>query len=110
MLDFELQGMRDTLSSLDGAGIAHAGAGPTLRHTRAAATLQAGPVKVALLGCADHPREWAAGGASPGINLFDPFPSGGAMEWARGEAAAARAAGADVIVLGAHYGGATEPR
>lgn len=116
VLDFNVPGLRDTLRSLDEAGIARAGAGRSLAEARAPAwvTVRAGSpateVSVAMLAAADHPAEWAARDDAPsddavGINLFDPFPSPEALAWARDAAAAARAGGAHLVVLAVHYGG-----
>ena len=119
VLDFNVPGLRETLRSLDSAGIARAGAGRSLAEARAPAwvTVRAGSpaaeVRVAMLAAADHPTEWAAReDASPapsdeaaGINLFDLFPSDAALAWARDAAAAARAGGAHLVVLAVHYGG-----
>ena len=116
VLDFNVPGMLETLSSLDEAGIARAGAGRSLAEARAPAwvTVRAGSpateVRVAMLAAADHPTEWAAcdkalATSSLGINLFDPFPSDEALAWARDAAAAARAGGAHLVVLAIHYGG-----
>jgi poly-gamma-glutamate capsule biosynthesis protein CapA/YwtB (metallophosphatase superfamily) len=119
VLDFNVPGLRDTLQSLDDAGIARAGAGRSLAEARAPAwvTVRAGSpateVRVAMLAAADHPTEWAASDDKAadssddavGINLFDPFPSPEALAWARDAAAAARSGGAHLIVLAVHYGG-----
>lgn len=108
-LDYEVQGMRDTLRALDAAGIARAGAGETLREAQQPGwvTVDVGgaPLRIALLSFADHPAEWGASLDEPGINAFDPFPSPDAMAWVRGAAERARADGASLIVAGAHYGG-----
>lgn len=77
VLDWEEQGLADTLRALDDAGVRHAGAGASRGAARRAAHVPCrGGATVALLGCCDHPAEWAAddGGAKPGVNLFDPFP------------------------------------
>jgi len=109
VLDYNEPGLHDTLRTLDSAGIARAGAGASLEEARAPGwmSVKVGSrcVRIALLGMADHPDEWCADGATPGINLFYPFPSPDALAWARAAAAAARAQGADLVVLSAHYGG-----
>jgi poly-gamma-glutamate synthesis protein (capsule biosynthesis protein) len=121
-LDYNVPGLRDTLAALDGARVAHAGAGETLARARAPglftaaarcaaaaegeAELPSRPVRVALLGAADHPPEWHARDNAPGTNIFDPFPSAEALAWARAAAAEARAAhGAELVIFGCHYGG-----
>jgi poly-gamma-glutamate synthesis protein (capsule biosynthesis protein) len=120
-LDYNIQGLRDTLAALDGARIAHAGAGETLAAARRPGLFTAAarvggegggdaaaasrPVRVALLGAADHPPEWCVCDDTPGTNIF-PFPSADALTWARAAAAEARQAhGADLVIFGCHYGG-----
>ncbi len=111
VLDFNEPGMLQTFDTLDGAGIARAGAGRSLAEARAAGWVSvpvgggARQLRVALLSASDHPEEWAAGAGTPGINLFSPFPSAEALIWARDAAAAARSNGADLVVLAMHYGG-----
>jgi poly-gamma-glutamate capsule biosynthesis protein CapA/YwtB (metallophosphatase superfamily) len=67
VLDYGPEALLDTLAHLRGAGIAYVGAGPDITAARAPATLQTDGFRLAVLGCADHPREYAAGPATPGI-------------------------------------------
>ena len=97
--------MQETMRVLDAAGIARAGAGMQLPEAQAPGWLTAAGVRIALLSISDHPSDWGATHEEPGINLFDPFPSADALAWARQAAAAARAGGADLVILAAHYGG-----
>src|SRR5919201_548917 len=66
-LDYGVEALVDTLAHLRAAGIAYVGAGPDLAAARAPVTLQADGLRVAVLGCADHPQDYAAGPATPGI-------------------------------------------
>ena len=104
-LDWEVPGMQETMRVLDAAGIARAGVGMQLPEAQAPGWLTAAGVRIALLSISDHPSDWGATYEEPGINLFDPFPSADALAWARQAAAAARAGGADLVILAAHYGG-----
>ncbi|MFE1362822.1 CapA family protein [Streptomyces anulatus] len=101
-LDDGADGVRRTLDALDGAGIRHAGSARTAAEAARPTILPAGPgkgaAKVAHLaytyGTNDIPppadRPWT-------VNLTD---EGRIIE----EARAARRAGADVVVLSAHWG------
>jgi poly-gamma-glutamate capsule biosynthesis protein CapA/YwtB (metallophosphatase superfamily) len=67
VLDYGAKALLDTFAHLDAAGIGHVGAGADLTAARAPVTLEAGGFRLAVLGCADHPQEYAAGPATPGI-------------------------------------------
>lgn len=67
VLDYGDEALLDTLAHLRAAGIGYVGAGADVTAARASATLEAWGFRVAVLGCADHPREYAAGPAAPGI-------------------------------------------
>ena len=67
VLDYGTEALLDTVAHLRAAGIAYVGAGPDLTAARAPAVLRAHGFRLAVLGCADHPREYTAGPASPGI-------------------------------------------
>ncbi len=64
MSDCGLEGIADTIEGLDALGLAHAGAGPDLASARAAAWVQAGSARVALLSynCVGPEAGWAAPG------------------------------------------------
>ena len=66
-LDYGRDALLDTLVHLRTAGIACVGAGADPTAARAPAVLERGGFRLAVLGCADHPREYAAGAATPGI-------------------------------------------
>jgi poly-gamma-glutamate synthesis protein (capsule biosynthesis protein) len=89
-LDYGAEALLDTLAHLDAAGIAHVGAGADLASARAPVTLQAGGFRLAVLGCADHPRECAAGPQTPGIAY--------GLEWIDG------AGDADAVLVTPHWG------
>ncbi len=101
VLDFGAAGLRETIATLDRAGIAHAGAGMDLASAEAPARLEADGLRVAVVACADHPREWAAGPDRPGIRLI----SVGKPDLADVARSLARAReGADIVVLSLHWG------
>jgi poly-gamma-glutamate synthesis protein (capsule biosynthesis protein) len=92
-LDYGADALLDTLAYLDGAGIAHVGAGPDLTAARAPAILEANGVRLAVLGCCDHPRAYAAGASSPGVAY--------GFEWM---ADALADVDADVVLVSPHWG------
>ncbi len=61
----------DTFAHLQTAGIAWVGAGRDLDEARAPALLEANGLLLAVLGCSDHPYDFAAGRAAPGIAYVD---------------------------------------
>jgi len=102
LLDFETRGLLDTIRHLDEAGIAHAGAGGNVTAAAAPAFVQAGKLTVAAFAVTDNMPEAAAGEASPGICYVDPqHEDSGPTQAAF---AAARNAGADLVVVSAHLG------
>ncbi|CAI5470791.1 unnamed protein product [Closterium sp. Yama58-4] len=79
VLDFQAQGMCETMDSLTRVGIRFAGCGRNLAEASAPAfiTLPSGssslpPIQLALFSAADHFKHWAATEDSPGIHLIDP--------------------------------------
>ena len=66
-LDFGPVALLDTLEHLRSAGIASVGAGPDVEEARRPAILEADGFRLAVLGCSDHPPEFAAAADSPGI-------------------------------------------
>jgi poly-gamma-glutamate capsule biosynthesis protein CapA/YwtB (metallophosphatase superfamily) len=99
-LDYGAEALLDTLAHLRAAGIRFVGAGADLAAARAPATLQSNGFRIAVLGCADHPQEFAAGPASPGIAL--------GLDWV---AHALADVEVDAVLVTPHWGPnmATEP-
>lgn len=65
--DFGDAGLLDTIATLDGAGIRHAGAGRDLHEASRPAVLHLDHLDVAIVAAADHPAEWEATESRPGI-------------------------------------------
>jgi poly-gamma-glutamate synthesis protein (capsule biosynthesis protein) len=70
-LDFGAEALLDTFEHLGSAGIAWVGAGGNLDEARKPAMLEADGFRLAVLGCSDHPREFAAKPNAPGIAYAD---------------------------------------
>jgi poly-gamma-glutamate capsule biosynthesis protein CapA/YwtB (metallophosphatase superfamily) len=92
-LDFGAQALLDTFEHLSAAGIAWVGAGRDLRQARAPALFAARGLRFAVLGCSDHPREYAAAAGSPGIAH--------GLDWVP---AAVAGLDADVVLVTPHWG------
>ncbi len=90
-------GVLQTIANLDERGIAHSGAGKNTAAAREAAILDAGGVKVAFLAYDTIARYYAAGPDRIGSAQM----SAAAV---RADVAAARKAGADVVVVYPHWG------
>jgi poly-gamma-glutamate synthesis protein (capsule biosynthesis protein) len=66
--DFGAEGLLETVSVLDHAGIAHAGAGRSLAEAERPAILDVAGYRVGVLAFADYPLAWAARPWRAGIN------------------------------------------
>ncbi|HYL57041.1 MAG TPA: CapA family protein [Gemmatimonadales bacterium] len=101
--DFGPEGLRDTIAALDGAGIAHGGAGIDGMSVREPALLTTDATRVAVLAFADYPAEWAATAAAPGINYTPISLAHEDFDEVRVAVAVAREQ-ADVVVFSIHWG------
>jgi poly-gamma-glutamate capsule biosynthesis protein CapA/YwtB (metallophosphatase superfamily) len=70
-LDFGPDALLDTFAHLASGGIAWVGAGPDTASARAPVVLEAGGVRLGVLALTDHPSDYAAGAASPGVAYAD---------------------------------------
>src|SRR5918994_1805642 len=81
-LDFGEAALLDTFTHLADAGIAWVGAGATVEQARAPVVLEAAGTRLAVVAATDHPEEYAAGPARPGV-AFAELRSGGIPTWLR---------------------------
>ncbi len=95
--DSGASGIADTIANLDRWGIAHGGAGPDLTAARRPSILQAGGIKVAILGYDTIKPAYGAGPSTAGSNQMSP-------NRVRDDVAAARALGADLVIVFPHWG------
>jgi poly-gamma-glutamate capsule biosynthesis protein CapA/YwtB (metallophosphatase superfamily) len=79
-LDFGPEALLDTLTYVRDAGIAVVGAGADRDEARLSATLRAGEERLRVVAVSDHPKEYAASAAEPGIAYAD-IASGRAPPW-----------------------------
>lgn len=101
--DFGPDGLLDTISALDHAGIAHAGAGRDLGAARAPAILTVRGLRIAIVAFADYPRAWAATATSPGLNFTTVSVDDETFAPVAAAIAAAREV-ADVVIFSIHWG------
>jgi poly-gamma-glutamate synthesis protein (capsule biosynthesis protein) len=103
-LDYEVEGLTDTIGLLQQAGIAFAGAGPDIEAASRPALVKVGDMTFGAIGLTDNTPAFAAGPGRAGTNYMriesDPATIGGIAEQVR----SLRAAGARTIVLSAHWG------
>jgi poly-gamma-glutamate capsule biosynthesis protein CapA/YwtB (metallophosphatase superfamily) len=84
-LDFETDALLETLDHLGEAGIEACGAGRDAESARAGIIVAAGGLRLGIVAASDHPIEFAAGPASPGIAYAN--LARGAPSWLREELA-----------------------
>lgn len=103
-LDFEEQGLVDTLDYLDQVGIKHVGAGRDLVEARAPKILTVKGLKIGIISATDNEPPFAAGEDKPGVNYqsFNAQPA--SLTYLRESIEKAKIAGADLIILSLHWG------
>src|ERR687897_1687234 len=99
-LDYGTVALADTLEHLARAGIAVVGAGVDEAAARRPAVLEHGGLRLAVVGVADHPADFAAA-PDPGTAFAD--LERGVPEWLTGVIAEA-GAGADAVLVTPHWG------
>lgn len=102
-LDFEEEGLFETLERLDEAGIAHAGAGRDLAEARRPALVETPGGTLGVLSATDNEPAFAASPTRPGTWYLDVESPESIAELGRG-IATARALGAEVVVVSMHWG------
>lgn len=100
-LDFGVDALADTRAHLARVGIRTVGAGDNEDDARAPVLLRAGATTVGVLGVTDHPPDFAAGPAQPGVAYADLRV--GVPGWLPARIRAARER-ADVVLVSPHWG------
>ena len=100
-LDYGPEALLDTFEHLGAAGVHWVGAGPDVGAARAPHVLTARGLRLAVIGAADHPADFAAAGDRPGIAYLDlrAEPQG---DWLPAAVAAARERG-DAVLATCHW-------
>lgn len=104
VLDFEEQGLLDTLRHLDAAGIVHAGAGATPEQAVAPVVVDVEGLKVGLISLTDNEPSFAAGTDKPGTYYTEIHAKPAVLDPIERHIARLRENGADLTVLSAHWG------
>lgn len=107
-LDWGYEGLRETLRTLDAAGIARAGAGATTAEATSPAALDVAGKGRALVfsfgsPTSGIPREWGATENRPGVNLLEDLSEDTARRVA--DQMLRRTRPGDVVVASIHWGG-----
>lgn len=103
ILDYGAEALSDTISLLDEAGIAHAGAGMCRADAERPARLEASGVDLALFSIVDHEKAFAATKTRAGTVHVDAEAE--PETWPGPEAlSSVRESGADIAVVSAHLG------
>jgi poly-gamma-glutamate synthesis protein (capsule biosynthesis protein) len=100
-LDFEEQGLLDTLAHLEAAGIRYAGVGRNPEEAARPVLLEEG---VALVAFTDNEPPFAAGPNKPGTNYLPVSLEPKVMRRVDEAVGAAREAGAETVVFSNHWG------
>ena len=107
-LDFEEQGLLDTLKHLEAADISYAGAGRNREEAAQPALLEARTDhirnRVALLAFTDNEPTFAAGTDRPGTNYLPVSLEPAVLARVEVAVTTAREAGADIVVFSNHWG------
>jgi poly-gamma-glutamate synthesis protein (capsule biosynthesis protein) len=104
VLDFEEEGLVDTIAHLDDAGIAHAGAGLNPEEAARPALLDATGAPVALLAFTDNEPSFAAERNKPGTNYLPVSMETAVLRRVEEAVGVAREAGAKTVVFSNHWG------
>jgi poly-gamma-glutamate capsule biosynthesis protein CapA/YwtB (metallophosphatase superfamily) len=100
-LDFEEQGLLDTLAHLEGAGIGYAGAGRDPEEAARPVLLEGG---VALVAFTDNEPPFAARSDKPGTNYLPVSLEPEVLRRVEEAIEAARESGAETVVVSNHWG------
>jgi len=103
-LDFEVQGLLDTIAYLDAAGVAHAGAGRNHTEACRSAVVEAAGIRIGMVAFTDNEPGWAATSDQPGTNYIAIRLDAPTLEPVEQAVATARAQGAQVVILSLHWG------
>jgi poly-gamma-glutamate synthesis protein (capsule biosynthesis protein) len=103
VLDFEYEAFAQMLRLLDGAGIAHAGAGLTVAEASRCAVRTVAGVRVGMIAFTDNEPGWEASGVMPGV-LHVPIDRSDKRAEALFSAVRLGKLEVDVLVVSAHWG------
>lgn len=105
ILDYGVEGLLDTIATLDRAGVAHLGAGRTAEEAHAPALITVNGLRIAFLGYVNTPNDGRTGWVAESMRAGPTTPgvAWGTPEAVRRDVSAARA-GADLVIVAMHAG------
>lgn len=68
ILDFSIEGMQETIKTLDQAGIAHVGAGNNITQAAQPTIIEHNNIRIGIIGYTDNEPTWHATDVKPGTN------------------------------------------
>jgi poly-gamma-glutamate synthesis protein (capsule biosynthesis protein) len=104
ILDYDVQGLLDTLRILDAQGIAHAGAGANLDAALAPAIVERCGVRIGMAAFCDHQSDFAATEEHPGMAWIGLHDEAAAIDAFARALAPLRAQGVRWPILSLHWG------
>jgi poly-gamma-glutamate capsule biosynthesis protein CapA/YwtB (metallophosphatase superfamily) len=104
ILDYDVQGLLDTLRILDAHGIAHAGAGVDLAAALAPVIVERRGVRIGMAAFCDHQDDFAAAADHPGMAWLGLHDEAAAIDAFARALAPLRAQGVRWPVLSLHWG------
>jgi poly-gamma-glutamate synthesis protein (capsule biosynthesis protein) len=103
-LDFEVEGLQDTVGTLDAHGIVHAGAGNDADAALRPAIIERAGVRFGMAAFCDHQQDFAAGKHRPGIAWLDLTDEPAAVAAFARALEPLTAAGVEWPILALHWG------
>lgn len=104
VLDYQEEALLEMLDRLEAAGIAHTGAGRNRLEAERPALLRTGNLSIGVLAFTDNEPGWAATAGRPGTNYLPASTDPRHFRRVRRGIAAARALGADLVIVSNHWG------
>jgi poly-gamma-glutamate capsule biosynthesis protein CapA/YwtB (metallophosphatase superfamily) len=104
ILDFNAEGLLDTIQHLDAADILHPGAGRNSAEAVAPAILELPAMRVGVIAATDTMRSFRSGAMTPGTNYIEIDRRSADLDAIVRSADALRRAGVSPIILSLHWG------
>lgn len=101
-MDYDREALVEMLDHLDKTGIVHSGAGRNLEEAMKPALLSVGLLKIAVIAWTDNEPSWKAGDDLPGVHHLR--VNSGSLKILSKQISEAKQAGADLIIISAHWG------
>jgi poly-gamma-glutamate capsule biosynthesis protein CapA/YwtB (metallophosphatase superfamily) len=99
VLDYDREGLLETLKTLDRAGIQHVGAGKNIEEAQRPITIECKGVRIGFLGATDNEPTWAATSSHPGVFYLEIGDIDALLEKVRQLKATV-----DYLILSIHWG------